>query len=63
MELGKKIKELRGAKGLTQEALSKASGMTVRTVKNLEADRHSPSVRNLLKLAEALQVSPAIFFI
>jgi transcriptional regulator with XRE-family HTH domain len=47
------LKERRTLLGLTQQALSDLSGVTLRTIKNIEGGA-LPSVRNLMLVAEAL---------
>lgn len=50
-----KVKDLREAKGLTQEQLAAASGLTVKTVWRAEAG-YNITMRTLERLAKALQV-------
>ena len=51
-----KLKELRAEKGLSVPALSKLSGVPVRTIEDLEK-RGDGRVSTLIKLADALQVT------
>lgn len=54
MEYGDLIKERRALLGLTQQDLSDYSGLSVRLIKNMEAEKANPSLSNLEKLAEVL---------
>src|SRR5665213_683106 len=53
---GSRIRDLRGAQGLTQEMLARLSGLSVRTVKASESGEIG--TRSLGKLAAALNVEP-----
>ena len=57
MELGKRIKNLRAKRGITQEALAGALGVTAQTVSKWENDINMPDITLLLKLAEILGVT------
>lgn len=60
MSLGRKIRELRETKGMTQDDLAKAVGYKTRSsIAKIESDESDPSQKMLLKLANALEVSPA----
>lgn len=50
------IKEIRKSKGLTQEELSKKSGVKREYISQIENNRNSPNLRTLQKLAKALGV-------
>lgn len=52
--LGKKIKELRERKALTQNALALKSGLSVESIKSWEQDRQRPSLTSIRKLAYCL---------
>jgi transcriptional regulator with XRE-family HTH domain len=55
--IAERLKQAREDRGLTQEQLAKAAGVSQGTIANLEAGlRNSP--RKLLNIAEALKVSP-----
>lgn len=59
---GRRLRELREAKGLTQAALGKAAdNMQGSAIARLEAGDRSPSWETVLKLAEALGVEPNDF--
>ncbi len=54
MTIGEKIKELRKEKGLTQEELAKATGITCASIINIEKGHNTPSPTSLYKISEAL---------
>ena len=56
---GEEIKKYREMKGISRDQLAELSGITRRTIQNVE-NGNDCSVRTLLKLAGALEVSPAI---
>ena len=57
-EQARRIKEIRNRKGLSQEELSEASGLSLRTIQRIENGETTPHGDSLRKLAIALQVSP-----
>ena len=61
-EVGQLIREAREKKGYSQTELAELLGVTRATVNGLEADRTSPSVRTLQKVANALGFSLKINF-
>lgn len=54
--LGRRIRTLRKAKGLTQEQLGEASGVNYKFLGSLERGVENPSVATLEKIATALEV-------
>jgi transcriptional regulator with XRE-family HTH domain len=59
---GTRLKELRREKGLTQEALARAAGLSKGGVSDLEQDRRaSPSWDTVQKLAAALGAATDAF--
>ena len=58
-ELGARIRNLREAKGLTQEALADAVGMMRSNISRIEAEKHHPTLDTLERIAKALKVSVA----
>ena len=54
--LGKKIKELRELKNLTQEKLAERSGLSLDYVGKIEVNINKPGLRALIKIANALDV-------
>ena len=59
---GARVKALRQARLMTQEDLADATGIAIRTVRNIEAGRSSPTLTTVGKLAEALEVAPKELF-
>ena len=56
-EFGKRLVEVRQARGLTQVQLAKATGTTQRVVSRLETIAEYPTVPVLMELCRALRVS------
>lgn len=56
------LKEIREAKGMTQEELGKLVGMSRGNVSNIESGRRNPSVGILKKLAAALDCDLEVLF-
>jgi len=52
-----RVKELREGRGMTQEDVSRLSGLSVGTVRRIENNRNQPNGRTLKALATALNVS------
>lgn len=59
--IGKKIKELRVLKGLTQEDLAEKTSLSVRTIQRIESGEVDPRTYTLNLLAEALDVELEVF--
>lgn len=57
--VGRNIRDLRKAKGWTQEQLAHEAGMAMRYVAGVERGEENPSLRFLVKIAEALGAEPA----
>ena len=57
MTLGKRIRELRKAKGLTQRRLAKAAGIDFTYLSKIENERlqHTPSLKALQRMTEVLE--------
>lgn len=55
-KLGARLKEIRKARGLTQEALAEKVDLTPQYLSRLEAGHQSPSVETVARLAEALDL-------
>ncbi len=62
MEIGRKLKELRIAKGLTQEELADRSELSKGFISQMERDLTSPSIATLIDLLQCLGTSPKDFF-
>lgn len=56
---GQRVREVRLAANLTQEALAEVTGLHPTFVSNVERGYRVPSVPTLIKLAAGLQVDPA----
>ncbi|HEY3695297.1 MAG TPA: helix-turn-helix transcriptional regulator [Phenylobacterium sp.] len=57
--VGANIRRLRKAKGLTQEQLAHEAGVAMRYVAGVERGEENPSLKFLVKMAEALETEPA----
>ncbi|MCS6306001.1 MAG: helix-turn-helix transcriptional regulator [Nitrospira sp.] len=57
--LAVRLRQLREERGLTQNKLSKRSGVSHGYLARLEIGMHDPSLRTLAKLAKALKVTVA----
>ena len=62
MDIGKKIKELRVAKGLTQEELADRAELSKGFISQLERDLTSPSIATLMDILQCLGTSIGEFF-
>lgn len=60
--LGKRIKQLRIAKGLTQESLATRAGLTKSYISLLETGKKMPAIFTLSHIAGALGISVGDFF-
>ena len=56
--LGKRIKEIRLAKNLTQEQLSELTEIGASSISKIESGIYHPSDENLERIAKALNVEP-----
>ena len=54
-----RVRQVRNARGWTQEDLSDKVGLSVRYIGQIERNQASPSVRVLGRLSQALGVAPA----
>ncbi|MFT8321863.1 MAG: XRE family transcriptional regulator [Bacillus sp. (in: firmicutes)] len=62
MEIGKKIKNLRLKKGLTQEELGERTDLSKGYISQLERDLSSPSLETFFAILEVLGCPPKAFF-
>jgi len=60
--LGKRIKEIRKTKGLTQECVAEFVGIETKSFSNIECGRTYPESENLNKIMEILEVAPFDLF-
>ncbi len=58
-QFGRILRDMRTAKGLTQEELAFRAGMSVPYLSDIERGRSSPSLAMLFDLARALDMHPA----
>lgn len=56
---GKRLATLRRARGWTQEDLAAESGISQRYISDVERGLRNIALRNICRLAEALEVPPA----
>jgi len=56
-QIGKKIKEIRLSKSLTQEALANATNVNVSHISNIERNRVKVSLQLLVQICNALNVT------
>lgn len=57
--VGTNVRRLRKARGLTQEQLAHDAGVAMRYVAGVERAEENPSLKYIVKIAEALGVEPA----
>lgn len=57
MSFGRNLATVRKEKGLTQEALVQKSGVAISQIRRYEADKSSPTLDVLMRLAKALGVA------
>lgn len=60
--IGNRIQKYRKLRNMTQDELSKQSGIYLSTIKKYENGERNPKPEQLLKIAEALGVSVTVFF-
>lgn len=59
---GLRIKELRKAKSLSQDALAEKADISSKYVSRIEMGQHFPTINTLIKLADVLDVELKDFF-
>jgi transcriptional regulator with XRE-family HTH domain len=62
VKFGKRLRELREAKAITQAELAKLILKSVEAISNFERGKPLPSVRTVARMGEALGVPPHDFF-
>ena len=61
--IGKKLKEIRISKGLTQEDMEEGVyGVSHRTVQDVETGKSNASLRSIYKIAKRLKINPKDLF-
>jgi len=61
-QFGKRLKQLRAQKGLTQEELAEAVGVSTDFISLMERGQRAPSFENLERLAEVFEVKVSELF-
>ena len=51
-----RLRKLRIYQGLTQDELRQLSGVALKTITNIEREKHLPKLETMLKIAKALSV-------
>lgn len=59
---GQRVRELREAAGLSQEAFAERAGVHRTYVGSIERGERNVSIDNIVRIAAALSVSPAVLF-
>lgn len=62
IDVGRRLREFRTARGLSIRALAEMSGLNFNTLSLIENGKTSPSVSTLQQLAQALRIPVAAFF-
>lgn len=57
-EMGQRVARARDSRGMTNESLARASGLSVKTVSRFINGKHEPREHTIKSLAKALAVSP-----
>lgn len=63
IQFGRRVRQLRRQKDMTQEELAEAINVSPEFISNLERGINAPSFDTLERLAEALDVAPVELFI
>lgn len=61
-EVVSKLRKIRIEKGLSQMELSLQAGISQNMVAYIEAQKRTPTLTTMLKLCDALRISPAVLF-
>ena len=59
---GKRLKQLRKERGITQEKLADMTGLSVESISNIERGLFGPKFDNLEKIAAALEMDVKLLF-
>ena len=57
-QLGKRIKEIRKSKNITQEQLAEKVGIGTANISYIENGKFAPTIENFEKIADVLEVEP-----
>lgn len=58
-KFGSKVRQLRNSKGLSQEKLAFEIEMDLTSVNEIEKGKRNPTLRTIVRIAQALEVKPA----
>lgn len=58
---GNRLRNYREMRGLSRRDLAEKTGISEQTIFRYETDRREPTVDKLVKIADALGVSPIVF--
>lgn len=61
-EYGKKVREIRKVKGVSQESLADLAGLDRTYISDIENGKRNVSIETIFKIAEALDTSVVKFF-
>jgi transcriptional regulator with XRE-family HTH domain len=61
-KFGTRVREMRTARNMTQDALAEASGLSVDGIRRIERAGFSPSLNTVLRLCSGLHVDPSTLF-
>ena len=61
--LGKRIKEIRKKRGLTQEKLAELATIEIPSLSNIENGKNYPNQETLAKISDALNINPYELYI
>lgn len=59
---GANVKRVRRERGMTQEQLGLAAGLDAAVISRIEAGQREPRVKNIVRIAEALEAQPGDLF-
>lgn len=59
---GANVKRVRKEQKMTQEELGLAAGLDAAVISRIEAGQREPRVKNIVRIAEALQAQPGDLF-
>ena len=60
--LAKRLKEIRAAKGISQEELAYRSELTLSQIARIETTKTNPTISTLFKIIRTLEISPSDLF-
>lgn len=62
MNISEKIKQLRKNKKMSQKELAQKTGLSIGSIQGYEQGRYNPKLETALKIADALEISPNVFY-